>query len=314
MMRELILFLILGLFFEKSLSQTTKLIVNDTKDYYEEYDVLTSDSKMKHGIYFKIEKLVMGRIASSAVGNFSQGKRSGYWEEYYPFRNNIETKGFYKEGLKDSVWQRFFEQENSRELRRVESNGELSLKVIDANPVLGSIGKYRNDRKVGLWSYYDRNGNHCQTFDYDKNVLIFQKGVDIDNTNSTLIGDKFFLYRNLHGIINYDKDFLKSITPDINNPVEKLVIEFTVNENGNTVNIRVLEDAIKSKRFEKRVTETIDAQDGVWSPKRVNGVAISSERQISFEIRSHFHNSFHNTEKGQFTVSGQGTNLFIKED
>ncbi|MES2810540.1 MAG: hypothetical protein V4619_18035, partial [Bacteroidota bacterium] len=35
-------------------------------------------------------------------------------------------------------------------------------------------GKYDNDKKVGVWRYFDRQGNLMQNYDYDSNKLIFE--------------------------------------------------------------------------------------------------------------------------------------------
>jgi hypothetical protein len=62
-------------------AQTTKLITRDTREYLEEFDVLESDRKVKHGNYVKIDKGPFG-ISFSLIGNYKNGLKHGYWEKY----------------------------------------------------------------------------------------------------------------------------------------------------------------------------------------------------------------------------------------
>lgn len=109
--------------------QKTKKIKNTVKEqfskYKEVYYVLKSDKKTKHGRYIK------------------ESKHKGVFE-----------KGFYKNGVKDSLWTYY-------------RNGK--------NQTLKSKGYFLNDKKVGEWNFYDFKGELIQTYDYSRDTILFDK-------------------------------------------------------------------------------------------------------------------------------------------
>ncbi len=101
-------------------AQQTKLIIKKGNGgLIQKYFVLNSDLVTKHG-------------------------------EYITYRNsqdNYIAKGFYKFGMKDSLWTDYFP---------------------NSNGIIKAQGYYKDDKKVGIWKTY-KNQNITERYDYDKN-------------------------------------------------------------------------------------------------------------------------------------------------
>ena len=101
--------------------ETKKITIFDIGSYYvEDYYVLNSDKTIRHGEYKKIKS----------------------------YNGSILENGFYKMGLRDSIWKRY-------------TNGTLS-----------STGSYRDGEKIGIWKYYAYNGNLEQVYNHSTKELI----------------------------------------------------------------------------------------------------------------------------------------------
>ncbi len=102
-------------------SQKTKRITTDHGWYNEEFTVLKADKNIKHGPY-------------------SSHSRSG----------RLITKGFYKNDLKDSLWQEF----------------DMLGKVV-------GTGIYTQGKPTGVWTYYDHTGQPENKYDHTTGQLIY---------------------------------------------------------------------------------------------------------------------------------------------
>jgi hypothetical protein len=50
-----------------------------------------------------------------------------------------------------------------------------SYKAFFARKIVIASGKYLNDKKVGVWHYFDRNGKLMQNYDFDAKKLLFEE-------------------------------------------------------------------------------------------------------------------------------------------
>ena len=95
-MKVLLIFLLLISLDKTTYGQETILVTKDKDDSYEEYHVLKSDKKIKHGSSLRLSKFMLHGYALESVGYYSHGMRNGYWESYYKNLNNVRDKGYYK--------------------------------------------------------------------------------------------------------------------------------------------------------------------------------------------------------------------------
>ena len=89
-----------------------------------------------------------------------EGRKTGYWEEYWDGSTKLYSKGKYKKGNQEGMWEYY------------ENNGDLWIKgnYIDgeadgiwedywSNGNLENKGQYINGKMGGMWESYYRNGN-----------------------------------------------------------------------------------------------------------------------------------------------------------
>jgi len=101
--------------------------INYDKGYRDEYSVLKKEKSLKHGPF------------------------KSTWVNGSP-----REEGFYKNGLKDSVWTYFH----------------------FFKAVIKSRGAYKNGERKGLWEYFDKNGILLQEYNHSTKILSYNKARD----------------------------------------------------------------------------------------------------------------------------------------
>lgn len=168
--------------------------------YIEDYYVLKSDKTTRHGEYNKF-KVINGSIIES---------------------------GFYKMGLKDSLWKRY----NS------------------AGSALNSTGSYRDGEKKGIWKYYGSDGNIEQVYNHSSNEFIsntIDESIDSNKLYRVFIGNDT-LYTKLDKVPICIGGLNKQIYRNINYPTDarekgktgKVVISFIIDKSGKAKNHKIL--------------------------------------------------------------------------
>ena len=282
-MKSHLLLLSLLVSFGKHYGQPTTIVTKDKETSYEEYYVLESDKKIKHGSYVKLDKLLIGGYAFEAIGSYSNGVKEGYWETYYENNNNIKEKGFYKNGQRDSVWVLFYAEGVSRNLEQQQNENGASLQIVDANPVVWTTGKYANGKAIGTWEYFDERGVLYQIFDHDKASLTFLKNSDLKNVDAGFIGGENLLTKHLYESFDF-KDVMNSVDTKIRLQSGKVVFEFIIDEKGSVRDIVELESTINSKKLRARALEVTHGLDHKWYPKVVDGQRQPTKKKIIFDL------------------------------
>ena len=81
--------------------------------------------------------------------------KDGVVETFYK-NGQLESRGNYKDGKQDGLWETFLSNNNPLIL-----HGHLQ-----------SRGNYKNDEEDGLWEEFDRDGNLTSTKTWENGVLI----------------------------------------------------------------------------------------------------------------------------------------------
>ena len=192
----------------------------------------------------------------------------------FAYKNAVRINGYYKDGLKDSTWTEYHWQ------------GKIK-----------SMGTYKYDKQIGIWEYYDRNGELVQKYNYTENKLIFNK------ENETL-KDKEFSVINGSDTIKTKLDqspiyiggtdmMLDAIATNIKYPKEAreagiagiVYITFTIDKNGKTSNHTVTKGIASVSDYEAlRVVKLIPDK---WIPGQINGQSVNTEFvcPISFRLQ-----------------------------
>lgn len=284
-MKKLIFILaIINLSQLKVQSQETRLITKDNYEFYEEYSVLKSDKKVKHGSYIKLNKVMFIGNAIESIGSYWNGQKNGLWEIYYKNDNNIKQKGFYKNDIKDSTWTYFFQEDSSKQLQFVQTEEGQSLQIVNANPKVSRTGNYKNGEPVGIWEFYDHAGQLLHRYNYDSDSLLFAENSDINNIEAGCLGGETSLYQELYEIFDLG-GLMSKVNSKINIQSSKIVFKFTVDVNGEIADIAEVENTVGNKKIYARALETTQFLKNKMYPKRINGQSLPSAKTISFSLK-----------------------------
>ena len=226
--------------------ETTKITRNIKGAAYlvEDYYVLKSDKTLRHGEYNKL------RITNGSL---------------------IEN-GFYKMGLRDSLWRRF----NC------------------VGSTLNSTGSYRDGEKIGIWKYYGSNGVIEQVYNHSTNELISNTIVEPVDSNKLyrVFSGNDTLFTKLEKAPMCIGGLNNQINSNINYPSDarekgktgKVIISFIIDKSGKTRDHRVLK-GIGYGCDEEALRIATDYLS-YWSPGILNAKPIDIEYilPITFKI------------------------------
>ncbi len=190
-------------------------------------------------------------------------------------KNVLLINGFYKNGLKDSTWTEYRWDGKSKK----------------------SIGTFSEDKKIGIWEYYNFKGDLEQKYDHTKKELVYYKlddlvknseykvikGIDTIKTKldrpPLYIGGTVLMFELASKSFKYPKIALE------NGISGKVLIKFTIDINGKTSNHRIYkgigfgcnEEAL---RIVKEIPEN-------WIPGQMGGNLVDVEYiiPISFSLQ-----------------------------
>jgi hypothetical protein len=207
-------------------------------------------------------------------------------EEYYAFKANREIKngsyklylreslieeGFYKNGVKDSIWNEYF----------------LENKI--------GNGNYLDGIKVGIWNYFDKN-EIIQTYDYTKKELVFYKlregekdlEYKIYNQSETIktklerpplfLGGENYLFYQVCKDLNYP------INAAENGTTGRVYLAFNIDSLGNTSNFHI--DKGIGDGCDEEVMRISENFKTIWLPGILNGKEVNVEYilPVTFEL------------------------------
>lgn len=292
-------------------AQETISITKDKDSFYEEYTVLKSDKKIKHGNYVKLDRPIYGGLFIESFGNYALGTKDGYWETYYPNSNHIKSKGQYKNGLKESLWTYYYPETKPLDLSSSASADGASFQVMWANPTVAKTGSYSNGEMRGIWEYFDKAGFLVQRFDHDNDSLLYLHNGDLGNLAAGFIGGEFFLTQYLHETFDF-ADVLKSSnnTISLNSGIVKFL--FTIDEEGRIVDITEIEDTIKNKKIYNKALATTQSLDSKWYPEKKNGIRQAITKTIVFELQVETKHSSSVTDLWSFSSTSNGFKMTIE--
>jgi len=206
----------------------------------ESYEVLKSDRKIRHGRYQQ------------------------------NLNNLILEDGYYKNGLKDSLWQGY----------------NLSGSII-------SSGVYQSDQQIGKWNFYNRKGVLEQIYDFTDQKLVYYLSDEPGNKQKDSV-----LMDNDHKVVKPDRPALfvggtemvgKALTFDVKIPREafnsrqtgKVVISVSINEKGEVTGYEFLKSYGYGLDEEVlRVVKTLTH----WLPAISQGKEIASKITIPYKL------------------------------
>ncbi len=214
-----------------------KVAQKDSDKYYtDSYYVLKSNKKIKDGNYQK---------------TYRQGL--------------IAIDGFYKNGLKDSVWTEYYW-------------GGVNIK---------KRGYYSHDLKSGVWEFYDTNGQLLEKYNYTTKRVVFDKHNESENerefrvvngkdtittkldTAPHFIGGEVFLEDFLiHNIKYPSASSEKGISG-------KVLLTFIIDTSGQVTGLKIKQSV--SSDIDEEALRVLKLTSGDWAPGILNGKMVNVE-------------------------------------
>ena len=188
------------------------------------------------------------------------------------YSNQLIVDGYYNKGAKDSTWTEYIR------------NGK----------VLKS-GKYLADKRVGLWEFYNYDGQLEQTYDYSTNKLVFLKtDPKQKELKYTVITDTGLLKTKLERApiyIDGSGSILNTISSNIRYPIRamekgisgKVVITFTIDKEGKTSNYRVTKGI--GSGCDEEALRVMKMTSDSWLPSILDGQTVSVDYYIPVIFR-----------------------------
>ncbi|WP_300663025.1 energy transducer TonB [Fluviicola sp.] len=231
--------------------QQTKKITKITDELNEEkevYYVLSSDTNVRHGSYKQIK-----------------------------YKKDILISGFYKMGVKDSIWSEYD--------WRGTKNGRCKIRC---------SGNYSNGKKIGIWKFYNYNGEIVQEYDYDSNKIIssIEKKTEEESVvimNNDTIKIKLDTPVSFIGASVMKNHYFFENLKYPNSALEKglngkVIVTFYVNQNG-IASGHFIKDKI-GNGFDEAAINAVKQIPNDWIPGTVNDktVTVQVDMPVNFKL------------------------------
>lgn len=110
------------------------------------------------------EKLMFSTVKYEVLKS-DKKKKHGFYRAYENFTNQLYISGTYSFGMKEGKWEEWYQ----------------------ATEILKNEGEYKTDHKVGIWYYYDVDGNLLHEYDHDTKILLYSDECVKDKEYEVLI-------------------------------------------------------------------------------------------------------------------------------
>lgn len=272
---KIFVLILTGIFFtNNTFAQVLKTVKVENKgnSAIEEFQVLASDPSVKHG-----------------------------WYKKYKYKDVLEISGYYKNGLKDSIWTEYYNKliTSQGSYSNDQKSGLWTFYHHNSKNVAAK-GYFDNDRKVGIWSTYDTKKNLLSEYNFDEKKYLKYTKDKIDNNSADssllLINNEYQMVKldssaNFFGGTNYLIGVIqKNIRyPEValDNGIEgTIVVIFIIDENGNAGEFKI--ESPKSGfegALDKEALRVMELTKDFWFPGFQNETPVNTKINHSVRFR-----------------------------
>jgi hypothetical protein len=166
-----------------------------------------------------------------------------------------------------------------------------------------ATGMFENDKKTGVWRFYDQKGQAMQIYDYTKKQLLFEAREDtssslryfvdkkLDSTSTVTkplkVGGRYYGYLPYLNLFTVPKDLR-----DVNYDLFSAVVELLISPYGRLADYKVHLSAVNFKRTINMNINLPNEEDMVFIPATLNGEPISSRVVIQCYVTNSGHLDF----------------------
>ena len=188
-----------------------------------------------------------------------------------------------KNRLTPSVVETFFALKSNKEIKQ-----GLYQAVYRGKIPLAS-GRYANNKKVGMWHFYDLNGTLLENFDYDRNAMLYERpdnilsqaqiqyGFDAKINDSDKVtkpikpGGRIFGYIPYMQVFKLSDDYIGTDTR-----LFTAIVELLVSPGGRLADFKVHIKSNDSERITSFSPELLSDEDKIFVPATINGEPVMS--------------------------------------
>ena len=261
----------------------------------EEFNVLKSDNHVRQGPYVRYRQTVSivektSLITLFETGNYELGRKEGEWRTFSAVKpwNKLISKGNYHDGKQEGVWTYYqlFTPAGMPMVKAVAtdatSKSGYAVSISDTTAVIQAQGLYTQGMRVGVWTYFNRQGEVIQKVDHFTNRLLYWRpaanpilGTEVLTTHPVLyVGGKDQLTAEIFKSIKLN--FMSILGAAKNGEVE---LVFKVDESGHQIGLAVANTDSPS-RYEKILLATLAKVPALWVPQVVDGKTQASEYRV----------------------------------
>jgi antitoxin component YwqK of YwqJK toxin-antitoxin module len=296
-MRRIIFSLtILQFSFFTSFSQETKLVIEKGILHNEEYTVLKSDKRIRHGHYIKYN-FYGPTVLLIETGNYANGMMDGQWDRYYRgpgvwrykiLQNSLKERSFFKNGKRNGPTTTFYLDTIASKMvtnrygnRHRADSILLELSLDGLRPRVA--GNYTDNNRSGEWISFDFDGNLKQWYDFDTSTLLFDATVkDSLKYNTTrrplYLGGEAEMFHFLRESFEWDW-----VANSLRKDSTSATFEFIIKSDGR-ISTPVLLASNGIRDFKEAIAFTLQKLDGGWLPAVVDGRPVDAKYIIAVDI------------------------------
>jgi len=246
--------------------ETKKVTKKISRDETEVYFSLKSDPNVKQGSYQLIKQKTV-RVSGQYVAN----QKDGLWTEYQYTGKRIST-GNYTTGVRSGPW--------------------TFYRTIGNEEKVWYSGNLKDDKRVGLWNFFDKDGILIQQFDYSTELV---KSVNEEKAfqNKLVFGGKYdglVFVDEIPKFVDGDESLFKSLSGNINYPpnarnegLEGVVyVQAKVTIEGNLMDYSIIRGV--SNELDEEAIRVLSLTNGRWKPAVFNGEEVVSTLTMPFRF------------------------------
>ena len=286
--------------------ETKPVQVRTFEGEVEEYNVLVTDKKVRQGAYVRYRPMTFAGIAIMEAGSYDHGMKEGEWRVFSQDRpwNCLLNKGGYHAGQPEGMWSYYhFKLERGSPFGRGNSlaatatpNGAgptagYSVNISDTTAALQAQGLYAQGKRVGVWLYYDRQGQVIQKVDHFGQHLLYWRPESGSVVSGAAAATHPVLY--LGGKERLKEEVYHSLDSHFNTiygVAKSGAVEFrvAVDATGQRTEVALASGASPT-RYEKLLLAALERVPATWLPQAAAGEPIAADYRIRITTRAETH-------------------------
>jgi TonB family protein len=275
-------------------SQETKLVVKEGLNVSEEYYVLKHDKRIKHGAYVKYQTVSISGVKLIESGQYKNNQKDGLWAYFYRLSlksggNNIKERGHYANGKKNGVWVYYYldtipDATNVLPFGSERKKDSIVVDIDHGQQKVRLAGSYLNDKRVGEWISFDKNGNVYQQYNFSKRKLILDRSFK-DTVEYSI--NRMPLYiggpSSLTNFLNEEFDGIKVI-PKIIKDSASAIVSFVIDSYGHVTDAKIYKSNGPTV-LDNEAIRAVGLTDMSWIPATSQtGEILQSNYKIQFTV------------------------------